>query len=349
MIRRGDEVDPVELVERLVAMGYRREYQVEGRGEVAVRGSIVDVFGATADSPARVDLWGDEVDRLTTFRGSRTSAATMISTSWCCTHVANWCRPTAIRERAASLVATEPWGREQWERLADGETFDGMESWLPWLVEGDRAEDAAYPHLLTEALPPEALILVVEPRRLRDRAGDVLAEEADLAQSLAVTWGAADRAFPALHLPFDDLLAEVDLPAWSVTVAPEGPNVATVSAAGWAPVVGDGAPLVRQLRQLLADGFRVVVGADGAGSAARLAHVFADGGVDVALDTDGTADLTAPGARITVAPLERLHPPVRQAGDPERGRRDRSSPGAPAGAAEEASGRYRCRRRPESR
>ncbi|MEZ5140236.1 MAG: hypothetical protein R2711_16120 [Acidimicrobiales bacterium] len=43
------------------------EGQVEHRGEFAVRGSIVDVFGSTAEVPVRIDLWGDEVDRLTTF------------------------------------------------------------------------------------------------------------------------------------------------------------------------------------------------------------------------------------------------------------------------------------------
>src|SRR4051812_13165505 len=65
--RPGDVFDPNELLERLVAAGYRREYQVEHRGEVAVRGSIVDVFPSTADVPIRIDLWGDEVDRLTEF------------------------------------------------------------------------------------------------------------------------------------------------------------------------------------------------------------------------------------------------------------------------------------------
>ena len=48
-------------------MGYRREELVEHRGEVARRGSIVDVFPSTADAPVRIDLWGDEVDRLTEF------------------------------------------------------------------------------------------------------------------------------------------------------------------------------------------------------------------------------------------------------------------------------------------
>src|ERR1700680_704290 len=44
VVRAGMVVDRDVLVEQLVSMGYRREYQVESRGEVAVRGAIVDVY-----------------------------------------------------------------------------------------------------------------------------------------------------------------------------------------------------------------------------------------------------------------------------------------------------------------
>src|SRR5688572_6160018 len=67
VLRPGQVVDRDELVERLVRSGYRREYQVEARGELAVRGSIVDVYPSDADHPIRIDLWGDEVERLQTF------------------------------------------------------------------------------------------------------------------------------------------------------------------------------------------------------------------------------------------------------------------------------------------
>jgi transcription-repair coupling factor (superfamily II helicase) len=50
VVSRGDVLDPSELVDRLVAAGYRREYQVEHRGEVAVRGSIVDVYPSTGET-----------------------------------------------------------------------------------------------------------------------------------------------------------------------------------------------------------------------------------------------------------------------------------------------------------
>ena len=67
VIRRGEQVDVEWLLHELVARGYRREHQVEHRGEFAVRGGIVDVFPSTSDVPVRIDLWGDEVDRLTAF------------------------------------------------------------------------------------------------------------------------------------------------------------------------------------------------------------------------------------------------------------------------------------------
>ncbi len=150
-----------------------------------------------------------------------------------------------------------------------------MESWLPWLTEGE--------HTLFDLLDDAAQVLLVDPRRMRDRAADILAEEADLAGTLAVTWGAtAEADFPSLHLPFDRLLATTGRPAWTVTTAPEGPDVATVAAAGWPPVVGDGAALVRQLGELLADGYRVVVAADGAGTADRLLTLLGDEGVHLA-------------------------------------------------------------------
>jgi transcription-repair coupling factor (superfamily II helicase) len=289
-------VDPHELVERLVKAGYRREYQVEHRGEVAVRGSIVDVFPSTDDAPLRIDLWGDEVDRLTRFSvaDQRSTVDLEQAEIYPCRELL----PTEeVRERAAHLVAREPWGREHWERLSEGLVFDGMESWLPWLTETE--------HVILDLVGPDALVLLVEPRRMRDRAADLLAEEGDLARTLSTTWGAEGREFPQLHLPFDRLLSHTRAPAWTVTTAPEGPDVASMQAAGWDPVVGDGSRLVDQLRRLLDDGYRIVVGADGAGSGAHVARLIGEEGIALELDETGQADLAAPGARVVVQPLEK--------------------------------------------
>ncbi|MGH9181010.1 MAG: transcription-repair coupling factor, partial [Acidimicrobiales bacterium] len=288
VVDAGAVLDSEDLVARLVEAGYRREYQVEHRGEVAVRGNIVDVYPSTADAPVRVDLWGDEVDRLSQFAVADQRSSTDLDRVeiFGCREL----RPTAeVRQRAARLVATEPWGRDQWERLAEGLVFDGMESWLPWLTSGE--------HLLPDLVGPDALVLLVEPRRMRDRAAELLDEEAALAASLATTWGAAGHdgegghGFPPLHLPFERLLAHTAAPVWSLTPTPDGPGAPAVPALGWDPVVGDGSRLAKQLGELRQDRFTVVVAADGEGSRTRLEAALREEGV-VGLD-------------IVVAPLER--------------------------------------------
>lgn len=266
----GDRIDPVDLVDRLVGLGYRREHQVEHRGEVAVRGSIVDVFPSTADVPVRIDLWGDEVDRLTEF-----AVADQRSTIDLAEVELFGCRELLLtdemRERTGRLIASDPWGREQWERLSEGLTFDGMESWLPWLVETDR--------VLMDLLDADAQVLLVEPRRMRDRAGDLLAEEADLERALVRTWNAEGRSFPQLYLPFDRLLTETTAPVWTVTPVAEGPDVPTVAATGWDLATSDGSGVAQRISTLTADGFRVVVAADGVGTADRIERLLGELGV----------------------------------------------------------------------
>ena len=288
----GDTIDRDELVERLVGMGYRREYQVEGRGEVAVRGSIVDVFPATAEHPVRVDQWGDEVERLSVFavNDQRSTHDIRAVDVYPCRELL----PTAeVRARAAALLAEAPWGRTQWERLAEGQVFDGMESWLPWLT----AEE----HLLPDLLPSGARVLLVEPRRMRDRAQDLLDEEAALAETLAGTWGATGHEFPRLSLPFERLLARTHTATVSVLAAPDSPDTPQLGGVAFDPVVGDVEALAERIRALLRAEHRVVLAAEGEGSARRLAEVLTGEGIDALVD-----GAIAPGAvTVLVAPLER--------------------------------------------
>ncbi len=297
--RVGETLDSLELTARLVDFGYRREQQVEHRGEFAVRGSIVDVFPSTGDCPVRIDLWGDEVDRLTEFAVSdqRATDAVKELEIYPCREF----RPSAqARQRAQQLLVDEPWGREQWERIANGELFDGMESWLPWLV----ADEVLLPDLLDN----DAWVILTEARRIRDRAADIEAEEADLAASLAKTWDVDADDLHRLHLRFDRLLAHTNAAVLTMpAIAPAATNsaaLATVEAVAWAPVVGDVEPAISRVRQLLGDGYCVVVAADSAASGDRLAALLYDHGVDVVLATTFT-DISVAGAHLVAVPLER--------------------------------------------
>jgi transcription-repair coupling factor (superfamily II helicase) len=63
----GDEPGVEGLVERLALAGYARVDRVEERGQMAVRGGIVDVFPATGREPVRIELFGDEIESLRAF------------------------------------------------------------------------------------------------------------------------------------------------------------------------------------------------------------------------------------------------------------------------------------------
>ena len=63
----GQRVDMDALVDQLAAMGYERVPQVEERGEMAVRGGLLDVYPSTADGPVRIDWFGDEVEGIRAF------------------------------------------------------------------------------------------------------------------------------------------------------------------------------------------------------------------------------------------------------------------------------------------
>jgi transcription-repair coupling factor (superfamily II helicase) len=63
----GDLLDLEECSQTLVEMGYERVGQVEERGQFAVRGGLLDLFGATAERAIRVELFDIEIESLRTF------------------------------------------------------------------------------------------------------------------------------------------------------------------------------------------------------------------------------------------------------------------------------------------
>ena len=60
----GEEYPIEELIRRLTASGYSRCGMVEGPGQFAVRGGIIDIFSPAADQPFRAEFFGDELDTM---------------------------------------------------------------------------------------------------------------------------------------------------------------------------------------------------------------------------------------------------------------------------------------------
>jgi transcription-repair coupling factor (superfamily II helicase) len=66
-LNKGDRIDPLDLIEWLEDQGYEPEAQVNHKGEMALRGGIVDVFPLTSLWPARLEFFGDELESLRAF------------------------------------------------------------------------------------------------------------------------------------------------------------------------------------------------------------------------------------------------------------------------------------------
>ncbi len=66
-IASDGEIDLTQVARDLDGAGYERVEQVEERGQFAVRGGILDVFGATEERAVRIELFGDEVESMRWF------------------------------------------------------------------------------------------------------------------------------------------------------------------------------------------------------------------------------------------------------------------------------------------
>ena len=63
----GDEIDPDDVAAMLIRGGYQNVELVEVKGEFARRGDILDVYPLTANTPMRVEFFGDEIDTIRAF------------------------------------------------------------------------------------------------------------------------------------------------------------------------------------------------------------------------------------------------------------------------------------------
>jgi transcription-repair coupling factor (superfamily II helicase) len=66
-LARDDGAGLEDLVEALALAGYERVERVEERGQIAVRGGLVDIFPSTGREPLRVEFFGDEIEQIRAF------------------------------------------------------------------------------------------------------------------------------------------------------------------------------------------------------------------------------------------------------------------------------------------
>ncbi|MBL8666442.1 MAG: transcription-repair coupling factor [Rhodospirillales bacterium] len=133
-LRRGDRLEPEDLVARLVNLGYSRVETVADRGDYAVRGGIIDLFPPRAAEPLRLDFFGDEVDGIRSFdvASQRTIAkldsCTLLPVSEVLLDAGSIERfRIGYRSLAGIKAADDP----LYAAVSAGQRYPGLEHWLP--------------------------------------------------------------------------------------------------------------------------------------------------------------------------------------------------------------------------
>ena len=152
----GSDFGFEELQDRLYELGYHRTDIVAAAGEYAVRGGIVDVWAATANSPARVEFFGDEIESIRSFdlgtQRSTESLAQLTVTPW-----SELLRNEGAQARVAARISGTPATMSAARAyLASG--ADVPEAWLS-LAYDERAT-------LLDYLSDDALVILEEPAML---------------------------------------------------------------------------------------------------------------------------------------------------------------------------------------
>ncbi|WP_448059323.1 transcription-repair coupling factor [Cellulomonas hominis] len=325
----GDHADLEDLAGRLAGAAYSRVDMVEKRGEFAVRGGILDVFPPTEDHPLRIELWGEDVEEIRWFSVADQRSLEIADRGLWAPPCREILLTDTVRRRAADLVAQLPGAVEMLDKLALGIAVEGMESLAPVLV------DRMVPVL--DLVPDDALVVLVDPERVRRRAHDLVATTQEF---LAAAWtsAAAGGATPidlsaASFASFAEVraLAEVrGLGWWTLTPftleptgaqGAEAPEVAGttepadparapgLSADGRTLVVhardveryrGEVDRAVADVRRLQQDGWRLVLATEGHGPAQRITEQLK--AADVPARLVSAVDQVPDGGLVLVTP-----------------------------------------------
>jgi transcription-repair coupling factor (superfamily II helicase) len=293
----GDEADPEDVIGRLIEIGYARVEMVSKRGELAVRGGLIDVFPPTEEHPLRIEFFGDTVEEIRVFKvADQRSAGDAEHGLW-----APPCRELlltpSVRARAKELAAKHPGVSEILGKIADGITVEGMEAFSSVLA--DRMD------LLLDHLPLGGVLLACDPERIRTRAIELVATSQEF---LEASWASAasggeapvdlgGSAFQPIE-KIREAAAELGIAWWTLApfgVTDEGiaePGAAkpgeewgvadgeppsfgvTINALPAAAYRGETGRMIADVRRWLAEGWRVVLVTEGHGPAKRLAEVL---------------------------------------------------------------------------
>jgi len=183
------EFDLDFLCEKLVKMGYVREEEVSGRGQFSIRGGILDVFSVQCENPVRIEFFDTLVDSIREFdkdtqRSIENIEKTVIIPA---VELADFDREKLVE----SLQAEKK--RISRKKTDYSELLENIDADIDALENGRELSSVhRYLELIFEEIPTildyydkEALVFLIEPKRINERAKSFEWEQGEILESLS--------------------------------------------------------------------------------------------------------------------------------------------------------------------
>jgi|LSQX01.2.fsa_nt_gb transcription-repair coupling factor (superfamily II helicase) len=195
-ISLGERIDLESVLEKLVSIGYERVTAVEGKGQFALRGGIIDIFPVNSDTAVRIELFDDEIDSIRSFdiltqrsvdkldetkvlpareliylKDKRNGILESILRD-----LNNHIDEIKSKNSSDYVQAIEARIKADIERFEQEYYFPGMDRYIPYVV--------SKPEMLTDYTREDILVFIDEPKRFGQRLENMYLENQEMCKSL---------------------------------------------------------------------------------------------------------------------------------------------------------------------
>ena len=258
----GDVVDLDDVLESWRRMGYRFESAVYGPGFVSRRGGIIDIFPVGAEFPARIELWGDEIESIRLFDPSSQRSTGLVDSLRIIP--AHETLPAMVEredlDRQMSRIdvsnctpAHQERIREEFSQLLDGHEVDDLNMYAGFFNHGS----------LVDFIPDDALVVQIRPDDLASAAWDNEERIHELRESKERR-GELPMNFPSFHMEWNEIRPALSQQANQLDVLYWGAgnlvydDIHTMPFGSPPTFIGRVESFVQDAAELLEDGARIV-------------------------------------------------------------------------------------------
>lgn len=192
----NNRIDLTFVIQKLISVGYERVTTVEGKGQFAVRGGIIDVFPINCESAYRIELFDDEVDSIRTIdvisqrSVEKTESVEILPAREIIYEraelddmISEIQKDLTIQKEKIDSITKQDYIVKLDEKIShdldkfkEDYYFPGMDKYIAYIIKK--------PHLITDYIDENILVFFDEPKRFQQRIENMHLENTEICKSL---------------------------------------------------------------------------------------------------------------------------------------------------------------------